>query len=183
MWRETSVCTWRPASSVTILAVSRIASCFLSESVVELGSLARSGWFDDHFPDRPFDAVGINTYGAVTLLVRGIGTVFAREDVRIRLEHLFFGHGATATVEEREVLRHLAAVHLEVSQLVLVDVPEFTGDLLNFRVTNQSAQRVELKLLRVLYFISESFAGFVVNDCQMLCIQVADGITLKTEPR
>ena len=92
-----------------------------------------------------------------------IRTILAGDDVRVRLEVRRLGELATFTVEDAQILAELTTMQREAGQFVLVEVPEFAGNLLNFWIANQRADGVELQLDGVLYLIAESFAGFVVD--------------------
>mgnify|MGYP003413336617 FL=1 len=111
-----------------------------------------------------------------------IRAVFAGDDVRVRFEIRRLGKLATFAVEDGQILAKLTTMQREAGQLVLVEVPEFAGNLLDFWVADQRADGVELQLDGVFYFIAESFAGFVVDDDNMAASEVADSVTFESEP-
>lgn len=118
----------------------------------------------------------------VRLLAWVIWAVFAALHVWIRLEYRVLSELATLLVEELEVLAHLAALHDEARQLVLIQIPELAGNLLDFWIPDQCAKCVELELYGMLYFIAESPTGLVVNHDNMRWAKEANCVAFKPEP-
>ena len=116
------------------------------------------------------------------MFVRVVWTVFAGVNVGIRFELCLRSELDTGLVENLQILLELAALHSEVRQFILIEIPQLARNLLKIRIEYQSTDGVKLKLSGVLDLIAESFAGFEIDNDRMCSIKMADRVGLESEP-
>ena len=116
------------------------------------------------------------------MFARMVRAVFARVDIRVWLELSLCREFDAGLVENLQVLLELATLHGEVSQFILVEIPQLARNLLKIRIEYQSTDGVKLKLSGVLDLVTESFAGFEIDNDRMCSIKMADRVGLESEP-
>ena len=116
------------------------------------------------------------------MFVRVVWTVFAGVNVGIRFELGLCCELNTSLVKNLEVLFELRALHGEVRQFILIEIPQLACNLLKSGVEYQSTDGVKLELSGVLDFVTESPAAFKVDNHCMCSIKMADRVGLESEP-
>ena len=116
------------------------------------------------------------------MFVRVVRTVFAGVNVGIRFELGFCRELDAGLVENLQILLELAALHGEISQFILVEIPQLARNLFKSGVEYQSTDGVKLELSGVLDLVAKSFAGFKIDNDRMCSIKMAHRVGLESEP-
>lgn len=119
---------------------------------------------------------------AGTTLLVVVGAPPAVEDIWIRRELHGVCHGFTAAVEVAEESHALIALVRHVRKVVLVGIPKLHVDRLQFGVTNERAELVQLSLFGVFVFVPEFLSGLVVDYYSVGLGNVDQGIELHAQP-